>query len=119
MQESGPTTRSKTFQHKPIGTIVCWKFDGFIYHEGEVTQYDPINLFYTIKYQDGDSEEYNHSEIRLYKKKYRHKHFGYMLISKTDNNLFFIPTKALPNPVKLDYKLRNATSLLKQKLTAL
>ena len=109
-------TRAKILQFEPLGIIVHRKFDDDIYSEREVTHYDPINNFYTIKYQDGEGDEYDHNEIKKYKKPkqwYQHKQYACMLTFKTDNNIFFIPTKASPNPVKRDYKLRNATSLLK------
>lgn len=49
-------TRSNMSQHEPLGTIIQRKFDTDHYIEDEVTQYDPINQFYTIKYQDGDGD---------------------------------------------------------------
>jgi len=56
-----------------IGTIVRKKFDeDGKYYEGEVTKYDSIDKLYTIKYKDGDQEEYEHDEMILYKKKDQH-----------------------------------------------
>ena len=67
VRDSGPMTRAKMSQNEPLGTIVQQKCGDNIYSEGEVTHYDPINKFYTIKYQDGDGDEYDHSEIKRYK----------------------------------------------------
>jgi hypothetical protein len=40
-----------------------------IYHEGEVTRYDPKEKFYKIKYQDGDTDDMTYDEVTNYKKK--------------------------------------------------
>ena len=60
------------YRSELIGTIVRKKFDeDGKYYEGEVTKYDSTNRLYTIKYKDGDREEYDHDEMILYKKKYQ------------------------------------------------
>ena len=41
-----------------IGTIIRKRFNNNKYYEGEVTNYDPINRLYQIKYLGGDSEEF-------------------------------------------------------------
>ena len=65
----GPTTRSQTYQPEAIGTIIRKKFeeDGN-YYKDEVTNYDAINKFYAIKYLDGDEEDFDHQEMKKYKK---------------------------------------------------
>mmetsp|Transcript_44677 Transcript_44677/g.50593 ORF Transcript_44677/g.50593 Transcript_44677/m.50593 type:complete len:464 (-) Transcript_44677:207-1598(-) len=64
------TIRSKPYRSEPIGTIVKKKFDkdGKNY-EGEVTKYDSSNKLYTIKYKNGDQEEYDHDDMIFYKMK--------------------------------------------------
>jgi len=64
------TTQSKSYHSKPIGTIVKKRSDkDGKYYEGEVTKYDSSNKLYTIKYKNGDQEEYDHDDMILYKKK--------------------------------------------------
>ena len=64
---TGPTTRSQAYKQEPIGTIVKRKFNNGKWYEGEVTHYDPINKLYKIKYCDGDTEDYNHSEMKEFR----------------------------------------------------
>jgi hypothetical protein len=52
------TTRSNSIY--AIGTIVRKRFADRKYYEGEVTHYDCINATYTIKFKQGDTEEYTH-----------------------------------------------------------
>ena len=109
-----PRTRSTTYVQEPVGTIVRKRFNDGKFYEGEVTKYNPINKYYTIKFVDGDIEEYDQQEMKKYKKKNqaysqansdkRQVFDAYLLNKKYDKNIFFIPTKACPNPVKLDYK---------------
>jgi hypothetical protein len=57
-------TRSKTEIDRVYvnGTIVRRKFSsGF--HEGEIIIYDPIEKFYKVEYQDGDTEELSYMEV--------------------------------------------------------
>ena len=54
-----PRTRSQTFVQEPIGTIVRKRFNDGKFYEGKITKFDPINKFYTVKFQDGDIKEYN------------------------------------------------------------
>ena len=69
VRDSGPMMRAKMSQLELLGTIVRKKSgNDNIYSKGEVTRYDPINKLCTVKYQDGDGEEYDHSEIKRYKK---------------------------------------------------
>ena len=42
-----------------------------------------------------------------------------MLRDKYDHNIFFIPTKASPNPIKRDYKVKQTSILLQHKLNQL
>jgi len=65
------TSQLKSNRPEPIGTMVRKKFDADAkYYEGEVTKYDSTKKLYTIKYKNGDQEEYDHDEMILYKKKY-------------------------------------------------
>ena len=41
------------------------------------------------------------------------------LLEKYDKNIFFIPTKAAPNPIKQDYQQQRASFLLKHKIDEL
>jgi hypothetical protein len=52
----------------PNGTIIRKKFNKGWY-EGEVTGFDPSNSYYKIRYTDGDTEEFDHQEVKEYKKK--------------------------------------------------
>ena len=109
---------------EPMGTIVRKRFNDGKFYEGEVTKYDPINNYYTVRFQDGDVEEYDHDEMKRYKKKqqrYSKKQSrptgnAYMLGNKYDENIFFIPTKACPNPVKTDYCRQQAAFMVTQQI---
>ena len=100
-----------TQEQEPNSTIVRKRFNDGKFYEGEITKYNPINDYYTVRFQDGDIEEYDCDEMKRYKKKrqsYSKKQSrltgnAYMLGNKYDENIFFIPTKACPNPVKTDY----------------
>ena len=50
------------------GTIIRRKFSSG-YHEGEITKYDPIEQYYKVLYQDGDSEEMTYAEVQQYRKR--------------------------------------------------
>ena len=74
--------------------------------------------------------EYTQQEITSYKKKkqtYTNKqHSTYLLEKQYDDNIFFIPTKASPNPIKSDCLQKkclrdhqNVSTLLKYKLDEL
>ena len=69
---TGPVTRSQTYKQEPIGTIVLRKFKNGKWYEGEVTHYNQTNKFYKIKYRDGDTEDYSHSEMKQYRKPKQH-----------------------------------------------
>ena len=123
-RDKGPTTRLQTYQPEAIGTIIRKKFneDGN-YYEGEVTKYDPINKFYSIKYLDGDEEDFDHNEMTKYKKRRQQYnvslHQAHLLRGKYNHNVFFIPTKASPNPVKTDYLRHRASIVLQHKIDEL
>lgn len=99
-RDTGPTTRSQTYQPEAVGTIVRKKFkeDGK-YYKGKVTKYNSINKFYRIKYLDGDEDDFHHQEMTKYKKRHQKYnkglHQAYLLCDKYNQNVFFIPTKAL------------------------
>ena len=46
-----------------VGTIV-FKVFGAVEHQGKVSGYDPVNKLYHILYDDDDTEEYYHNEVR-------------------------------------------------------
>ena len=48
-----------------MGTVIRKKSDGVAY-EGVVSRYTKSTGFYTIKYDDGDVEEFDESEMREY-----------------------------------------------------
>mmetsp|Transcript_18802 Transcript_18802/g.46677 ORF Transcript_18802/g.46677 Transcript_18802/m.46677 type:complete len:598 (-) Transcript_18802:251-2044(-) len=50
-----------------IGTIVRKKFKGK-YYEGKVVSYDSINKCYHIRYTDGDEDDFDEAEMKLYYK---------------------------------------------------
>ena len=109
-----PCTRSQpTVAAEPNGTIVRRRFEDKQYYEGEVTKYDAVNDLYTIKYRDGDIEKYDAVHMARFKKKKQRyaptKQSAFMLRDNYDHNIFFIPTKASPNPVKRDYKVKQAS----------
>ena len=112
---------------EPMGTIVQKRFNDGKFYKGEVTKYDPINNYYMVRFQDGDVEEYDHDEMKRYKKKqqrYSKKQSrptgnAYMLGNKYDENIFFIPTKACPNPVKTDYCRQQAAFMVTQRIDEL
>ena len=54
---------------EPIGTIVRRRFEDNKYYEGEVIKYNAKDGFYTVRYQDGDIEEYDIMEMSRFKKK--------------------------------------------------
>ena len=47
-----------------IGTIIRKRFPNKQYYEGEVTNYDPTNQYYRIKYLDGDTEDFTPQEMK-------------------------------------------------------
>jgi hypothetical protein len=61
-------TRSNTIHD--IGTIIRKQFPDGTRQEGEVTHYNSINGLYTIKYQNGETNELNVIEMRRYYKQY-------------------------------------------------
>ena len=58
-----PTRSTKTYN---IGNIIRKRFSNHKYYEGEVTNYDPINKLYQIKYLDGDTEDFTPTERKQY-----------------------------------------------------
>ena len=50
-----------------IGTIIGKKFKGK-YYEGKVVSYDSINKHYHIRYTDGDEDDFDEAEMKLYYK---------------------------------------------------
>ena len=117
-----PRTRSQTFVQEPIGMIIRKRFNDGKAYEGEITKYDSVNKFYTVKFQDGDIEEYDHNEVKRYKKKvqkYSKPTESAFQTGNYDQNIFFIPTKACPNPVKRDYQIQQSAYLIKHRLEQL
>ena len=49
--------------HFHVGTPV-FKVFGKVEHQGQVTEYDPVNKLYHIVYDDDDSKDYYHNEVR-------------------------------------------------------
>lgn len=50
------------------GTKIRKKFSDGKYYEGEVTRYDDIKGYYRIKYEDGDTEDLDRTEMNRYYK---------------------------------------------------
>ena len=68
IRTKGPTTRSQQPNRMhPNGTIVRKAFNKGHY-EGEITNHDPMEDFYRIRYSDGDTEEMTFMEVQQYKK---------------------------------------------------
>lgn len=77
---------------------------------------------YNIQYTDGDKDDYTHDKIRNYRKT-RQKYRGTVILKsfKTvtacndhEHDIFFIPTKANPNPVRHDYNTKHLAFLMKE-----
>ena len=51
-----------------LGTVV-FKVFGRVEHKGEVTRYNPVTKLYQIVYDDNDTEQYYHNEVRDQKKR--------------------------------------------------
>lgn len=80
----------------PIGTIICIQF-GKKKYEGEITQFDPNNTFYKVKYHDCDTEDITADEIKTHCKLIQSYNHGQPL--KPLQFLFIIPTpKTTPQP---------------------
>ena len=116
-----------TFRSYATGTIVHKRFNDGKFYEGEIVSYDDTEKFYKIKFTDGDTEEFTHREVTKHKKKRQNystsKSNGqanatYRNTGKYDENFFFYPTKACPNPVKRDYLRTKARSLLHHAMAA-
>ena len=106
----------------PIGTIIRkYNINASSFHEDEITSYNAINNLYHVKYLQSDREEFTYGEIRK-QRKTTQKHtkikqpktMSHGLKRKFNNSVFFIPTKASPNPVKQDYMRKNHAYLLHQ-----
>ena len=67
VRATGPTTRSKTKQIHPIGTIIGKEFSGK-HFEGEVTEYFPREDLCKIKHTDDDAEDFTADEVTKHKK---------------------------------------------------
>ena len=57
------TRLNKTYD---IGTIIRKQFPNKKYYEGKITDYDPRNKLYHIKYLDDDTEELTPAEVKQY-----------------------------------------------------
>ena len=117
------STRSAPTSLFPIGTIIRRRCENDnIFYEGEVTAYDSINKLYEIKYREGEIDDFTYEELRKYRKttqKYRKvlklKRID-MPTTDTDHqhDIFFIPTKANPNPVRRDYNAKHLAFLMQE-----
>ena len=121
-----PPTRSTRSASTPLfslGTIIwCRCENDNMYYEGEVTAYNSINNLYKIKYKEGEIDDFTYEELRKYRKthqKYR-KVLKLKCINKTttdsqsQHDIFFIPAKANPNPVRDDYNAKHLAFLMKE-----
>lgn len=93
------TTRSTTPAGRlhPTGTIVRRRFTTGIYHEGEIIRYDPIEKFYKIRYQDGDTDDMTYDEITNYKKKnQRYERRALLLLPLPSHRQQQPPVQGLP-----------------------
>ena len=126
------TTRKESV----LGTKVRRQFSSG-WQNGTVTAYDAKNEYYIIKYNGGEREELDEHELSVVQKQYI-SHLQtttakalsasqppkaiaspasqYKRTGSYDNNIFFIPTKASPNPIKRDYLKKQASILLRHKL---
>ena len=94
----------------PNGTIVRKAFNRG-HFEGEITNHDPKEDFYRIRYSDGDTEEMTYMEVQQYKKplqRYSPKHqaerhtlsnaIQALRLSKLNQSLHRLQTKRLCSP---------------------
>ena len=117
------STRSAPSLLFPLGTIIRRRCENDnMFYEGEVTAYDSINNRYKIKYKEGEIDDFTYEELRKYRKthqKYR-KVLKLKCINKTttdsqsQHDIFFIPAKANPNPVRDDYNAKHLAFLMKE-----
>ena len=116
-------TRSTPTALYPLGTIICRKFEiDNIFHKGEVMMYDPTNNLYHIKYRDGDIDDFNYEEVTKYRK-VKQKYPKVLKLKQINHplthfdhkhDIFFIPTKANPNPIQPDYNKQHLAFLMKE-----
>lgn len=70
IQPKGPITYSQTYQLEPIGTTAL--YDTSLTIRGCMKRKLPVTIlptsFFTIKYTNGDSKDYNHDKMIQYKK---------------------------------------------------
>ena len=95
----------------PLGTIICRRCEiKNLFHEGEVMIYDPTNNLYRIKYKDEDIDDFNYEELTKYCTP-QQKYCKVLKLKQIntpnthtnhEHDIFFIPTKANPNPIGRD-----------------
>ena len=84
--------------------------------------YDPTNNLYRIKYRDSDIDDFNYEELTKYCKPQQECRKVLKLkqintpTTHTDHehDIFFIPTKANPNPIRRDYNKQHLAFLMKE-----
>jgi hypothetical protein len=55
-----------------MGTIIRKRFHDGKYYAGEVVDYDATNKYYKIKYKNGDKEDFDEKDMKLYYKQNQH-----------------------------------------------
>ena len=94
------------------------------FHEGVITKYRAINNLYHVTYTQGDKGQFTYDKIgkyrkvkQIYTKQKKNKPVlpgRKRQFRDSANSIFFIPTKACPNPVKLDHFHKHQAHLLHQ-----
>ena len=77
--------------HFHLGTIV-FKVFGKVEHKGKVTGYNPVTKLYQIVYDDDDTEQYYHNEVRDQQKRSLSKRRQWKQITYIRNMLLRSPT---------------------------
>lgn len=93
MQTRSRTKTLKRKQQFEYGTQVK-KWFKTKYYYGSITDYDPVNGFYTILYDDGDMEQFDHDDVRRHIYKKRTTKYDSVALSAHSQNhyIFNIPT---------------------------
>ena len=117
------TTRSAPTSLFPLGTIIRRRCENDnLFYEGEVTAYDSINNLYEIKYKEGEIDDFTYEEVKKYRKT-KQKYRKVLRLNRIDtprtdtdhqHDIFFIPTKANPNPVRRDYNAKHLAFLMNE-----
>ena len=108
-RNTGPTTRSKTKQIHPIGTIISKKFSGK-YFEGEAAEHFPREDLCKIKCADDDAEDFTAVEISKHKKQKQSYSRAQQLTKDNTKRALKIITKGRYQGLRLHHQLWRLSS---------